>query len=203
MIGLTFKAIRFIRRVINRVTGLFHFKLYLLTKKIKVKNPEINGKTYLSFGRKSKIIFGERLRINSDLRSNPIGRSNGTSIVVEGEAVLKIGDDVGISNSAIFCRRSIEIGNRTLIGGNCVIYDTDFHSLHSETRKIKDLDGHNSNSKSVKIGDDVFIGAHTTILKGVIVGNKSIIGAGSVVTKNIPPGEIWAGNPAKYISKAE
>jgi acetyltransferase-like isoleucine patch superfamily enzyme len=51
----------------------------------------------------------------------------------------------------------------------------------------------------VIIEDNVFIGAHSTILKGVTIGKNSVIGACSVVTKNIPPNEIWAGNPAKFI----
>lgn len=49
------------------------------------------------------------------------------------------------------------------------------------------------------INDNVFIGAHSIILKGVTVGRNSIIGAGSVVARNIPENEIWAGNPAKKI----
>lgn len=40
------------------------------------------------------------------------------------------------------------------------------------------------------------IGANATILCGVTIGEKAMIGAGSVVTKNIPPGELWYGNPA-------
>ena len=55
----------------------------------------------------------------------------------------------------------------------------------------------------VIIKDGAFIGAHSIILKGVIIGEKSIVGAGSVVTKSIPDGEIWAGNPAKFIRKIE
>lgn len=55
----------------------------------------------------------------------------------------------------------------------------------------------------VVIKDGVFIGAHCIILKGVTIGEKSIIGAGSVVTKSIPDGEIWAGNPAKFIRRIE
>ena len=39
------------------------------------------------------------------------------------------------------------------------------------------------------------------ILKGVTIGENSVVGAGSVVTKDIPSGEVWAGNPAKFIRK--
>lgn len=49
------------------------------------------------------------------------------------------------------------------------------------------------------IKDNAFIGAHSIILKGVTIGEKSIIGAGSVVARDVPDGEIWAGNPAKFI----
>ena len=48
----------------------------------------------------------------------------------------------------------------------------------------------------VTIGDRVFIGAGSIILPGVSIGSDTIVGAGSVVTKDIPSGEIWAGNPA-------
>lgn len=66
-----------------------------------------------------------------------------------------------------------------------------------------EMDKINTNNKPVIIGDNVFIGAHSTILKGVTVGNNSIVGACSVVTRSIPENEIWGGNPAKFIKKIE
>lgn len=51
----------------------------------------------------------------------------------------------------------------------------------------------------VDIGNNVFIGASTTILPGVKIGDNVIIGAGSVVSKDIPAGSVAAGNPAKVI----
>jgi acetyltransferase-like isoleucine patch superfamily enzyme len=51
----------------------------------------------------------------------------------------------------------------------------------------------------VCIGDNVFIGMHSTILKGVSIGNNVIIGANSLVTHDIPDNCVAAGNPARVI----
>lgn len=53
----------------------------------------------------------------------------------------------------------------------------------------------------VKIGERAFIGMNTLIVNAITIGNLAVVGAGSVVLKNIPAGEIWAGNPAKFIRK--
>lgn len=49
------------------------------------------------------------------------------------------------------------------------------------------------------IGSNCFIGGRAIILPGVRVGDGSIVAAGAVVTKNVPPGSIVAGNPARVI----
>lgn len=53
----------------------------------------------------------------------------------------------------------------------------------------------------VTIGDNVFIGMNTLIVNAVNIGDGAVIGAGSIVSKDIPAGEIWAGNPARFIKK--
>ena len=58
-------------------------------------------------------------------------------------------------------------------------------------------------SGKVKIGNNVFIGMKTTILKGVTVGNNVIIGANSLVNKNIPDNCVVGGNPARIIMSIE
>lgn len=60
-----------------------------------------------------------------------------------------------------------------------------------------------SSGGGVKIGNNVFIGMKTTILKGVHVGNNVIIGANSLVNKDIPDNCVVAGNPAKVIMTLE
>jgi maltose O-acetyltransferase len=51
----------------------------------------------------------------------------------------------------------------------------------------------------VVVGENVFVGDRTMILKGVTIGRDAVIGAGSVVTKSIPEAVIAAGNPARVI----
>ena len=48
-----------------------------------------------------------------------------------------------------------------------------------------------------------YIGANTVICKPVTIGEGAVVGASSVVTKDIPPFEVWAGNPARFIRKRE
>lgn len=59
--------------------------------------------------------------------------------------------------------------------------------------------GRNYKLGEVHIEEDSFIGCNTIICSSITIGKGSIVGAGSVVTKDIPPYQCWAGNPAKYI----
>jgi acetyltransferase-like isoleucine patch superfamily enzyme len=137
--------------------------------------------------------------MNNGRYYNKIGRQQPSMFVVRKNVFLSFADNVGISSSAFYCTLKISVGNNVKIGGNCVCYDTDFHSLNFLERRDRKLDSEKSKSLPVVIEDDVFIGAHSTILKGVTIGKGSIIGAGSVVSKSIPPNEIWGGNPIVYI----
>ena len=55
--------------------------------------------------------------------------------------------------------------------------------------------------KPVVIKKNAFLGVGTIICKSITIGEGAIVGAGSVVTKDIPPYEIWGGNPAHFINK--
>jgi acetyltransferase-like isoleucine patch superfamily enzyme len=106
-----------------------------------------------------------------------------------------------MSSCSIVCHEKIIIGNNVNLGGNVVVYDTDFHSLNAADPLDVKVDQQNTQPRQVLLYDGVFVGAHVTILKGVTIVENSIIGAGSVVTKDVPPNEVWAGNPAKFVRK--
>lgn len=145
--------------------------------------------------------IGTNTRINSNFRSNPIGGNNFCSFFINKGAKITIGNNVGISNSSFYSNCSITIEDNVFIGGDCRIYDTDFHSkelmnrLSNPEREIS--------SKPIIIKQGAFIGASCILLKGISIGEESIIGAGSVVSKSIPSRQIWAGNPIKYIKNID
>ena len=158
-----------------------------------------NGLMSLNFHKNSTILFGENVIFNNSTRSNFVGLSKKSTIFVGNNAKLEIGENSGFSNVSIFATVLIKIGKHCNIGGNCFIWDNDFHPINYLERR-KHVQS-NIRSLPIVIGDDVFIGANSIILKGVTIGEKSVIGAGSVVTKSVPREEIWAGNPARFIKK--
>lgn len=122
-----------------------------------------------------------------------------SSLWVRRGAVLKIGDNFGINGGLICVANKIVIGSNVKIGGGTKIFDTDFHPVNFEDRRFSD---EQTKTAPVVIGDDVFVGTSCLILKGVTIGARSVIAAGSVVTHNVPPDEIWGGNPARFIKSA-
>jgi acetyltransferase-like isoleucine patch superfamily enzyme len=52
----------------------------------------------------------------------------------------------------------------------------------------------------VTLEDGVVIGGGATVLPGLIVHENAVLAAGSILTKNLPSGEVWAGNPARFHS---
>lgn len=146
----------------------------------------------------SKIIIGNNFKVNSSFKSNNIGINARSRITTnEKYAEIIIGENVGISGTVISAFNKISIGDNTLIGGNVLITDSDWHTVDPDFR----FDGARTKTAEVEIGRNVFIGTRSIVLKGVRIGDNSVIGAGSVVVKDIPENVIAAGNPCVVIKK--
>ena len=151
------------------------------------------------------VTIGDNFHLTSGDGINPICRNIRACIHLGSpQAVITIGNHVGMSSPCIWIQNKLTIGNHVNIGGNCIILDTDTHQIDYLARRGEKAADTNAptttvQSAPVTIEDDVWIGANCIILKGVTIGARSIIGAGSVVTKSIPADCIAAGNPCKVI----
>lgn len=145
-----------------------------------------------------KITLGNDVSIHSSPNVNPVAGGSRTHLFAGyGGGCISIGNHVGISHSAITAYENIVIEDNVLIGSNCMISDTDFHSIEYYQRMERpDL---HVKTAPVHIGEGAFIGARSIILKGVHIGKHAVVGAGSVVTRSVSDNEVWAGNPARFI----
>jgi len=110
---------------------------------------------------------------------------------------IAIGDDTAMSGAVLYGRENITIGRNCLLGANSRIFTTDFHPLRAQDRLARNTEA--ISSAPVVLEDVVWIGADVIILKGVTIGRGSVIAAGSIVTKDIPPGVLAGGVPARVI----
>lgn len=113
-------------------------------------------------------------------------------------AEITIGAGSGLSGTTLCSAVGITIGRRVLCGADVLVADTDFHPIQRSRRAGLPIPAGDM-SDVVVIEDDVFLGARSIVLKGVRIGTGTVVGAGSVVSRNLPPGVVAAGNPARVI----
>lgn len=157
----------------------------------------IFGMPIIQRHRRSAMSLGNRLELRSWYATNPLAPNHPVVLATwQAGAILTLGDGCGLTGAVVVAAQRVEIGQRVLLGANCTITDTDFHPLDPAARQRDILAGA---SAPIIIGDDVFVGMHSLILKGVTLGAGCVVGAGSVVTRDVPPGAIVAGNPARLV----
>ena len=108
---------------------------------------------------------------------------------------IKLGHGAGIGTRSSI-PTGVSIGKYTMIGIDVLMF-TNEHRYDDINTPIG-LQGR-TEVKPIVIEDDVWIGSRSLIMKGVTIGHGAIIAAGSVVTKDVPPYEIWGGNPAHFL----
>lgn len=188
------------RNIISKIYIIAYLIKLKLKKNIKVGvNLRIRGPIKIDCKKSGLIKIGDNFNLTSGLMINPLGRNILSQIRVDKGGKLIIGDNVGMSNVSIWAKDKITVGNNVKIGADVLIMDSNMHSIDFISRRSEATDMNNTQNKEVLIGDDVFIGARTIINKGVNIGSRSIIAAGSVVVSSVPKGEVWGGNPAKFI----
>ncbi|GAA5417187.1 2,3,4,5-tetrahydropyridine-2,6-dicarboxylate N-acetyltransferase [Paraliobacillus ryukyuensis] len=106
---------------------------------------------------------------------------------------MKVGENTSF---ALMVMLDIMFPEKITVGSNSVIgYNT---TLLAHEYLIKEY-----RLGAIKIGNEVMIGANTTVLPGVTIGDGAVVSAGTVVHKDVPAGAFVAGNPMRVIYTAE
>ena len=150
-------------------------------------------------GNKNKIKIGSNCHIRGKL------------IILPYAAQISIGNNCYIGeDTRILSGESITIGDNVLISHNVNIIDTNSHELNpmersqSFIRLLKEGQPKEKGAvitKSIVIGNNVWINFNSVILKGVKIGDNCIIAPGSILLNDFPSNVLIAGNPAKIIKE--
>lgn len=122
---------------------------------------------------------------------------------------IEIGQFCSVGPSTrIWSQERVSIGDHVLISHTVTIMDTDGHEADPAARRFETesilstglpAEKGQVATGAIAIGNDVWIGCLSVILKGVRIGNRAVVGAGSVVTRDVPDDAVVAGNPARTI----
>lgn len=152
-----------------------------------INEGEISGTEILMVGMNNQIRIHKGTKF---ITANIVLRGNG--------CILEIGSHSTFGSGLyMVCMgngNSIKIGSDCMFADNVELWNTDSHpvkDMHSGITVNK--------SKPVNIGNKVWVGKNTVILKGVNIGNGVVTGINSLVTKSLPDNTVCVGNPAKPV----
>lgn len=154
---------------------------------LRMRGMSIGAKTHIGtrtvVHRPGSVTLGSRVELEHDV------------FIKVAAGSLRIGDFTFVGRGCQFdIVESVFVGDHTLLAPGVFVTD---HTHNHKAGALLDQQG--ERSAPVKIGSDVWIGAHAVVLLGVTIGDGAIVGAGAVVTKDIEPYGIVAGVPARVI----
>lgn len=121
---------------------------------------------------------------------------HGSKISVGKNGQLSIGADFNITaESSIVCFHKISFGDNCLLSWQIMMMDTDFHKIYEGDNIV-------NGDAPISVGNNVWIGARSTILKGTTIPDGCVVAANSLVTKSFSEtNTIIGGSPASVLKK--
>lgn len=160
---------------LNCIFGMIKILLYkiLYFNRISFKNiPKMNASFKIAIKKGSTLKIGKNFRTRNNISFRAYDNSK-----------IEIGDNCFFNDGcSLNGRKKIKIGNDFKAGQNVMIYDND-HDYKKDINQYITSD--------VIIGDNVWIGANTIILKGVTIGNNVVVAAGSIVRHDIDDNTVF------------
>jgi acetyltransferase-like isoleucine patch superfamily enzyme len=156
----------------------------------------------LTVGRGTRISRGARIA-NRPRGRIVLGRGceiHAGAILASYGGTIQLGERCSVNPYTIlYGHGGLRIGNDVRIAAGCVVIPEN-HRIDDPTRTIAEQ---GRVQQGIVIEDDVWIGAHVTVLDGVTIGRGAVIAAGAVVTKDVPPLSVAAGVPARVVRSRE
>ncbi|WRP06320.1 acyltransferase [Rossellomorea aquimaris] len=160
LISVSYTLIKFL------VIKMFHWKSFKFSL-IERFSPN----TEIDIGKNARLILNKRVRAHSH-----------TKLRVRNSAELIVGENTAFNYGCIITsHHKIKIGKNSIFGPNVLVYDHDH-----DFRTAGGVKENKYRTSPVEIGDNVWIGANTVILRGTKIGNNCVIGSGSIVKGEYP-----------------
>jgi acetyltransferase-like isoleucine patch superfamily enzyme len=151
------------------------------------------------FNNANRLVLGDGVYLRSISRKYQAAMYFPTTILIDvKDAFVKIGNNSRINGTYIHAQKGITIGSSCVIASGVNILDSNGHQVYSHDR----TSGRDT-PEEIIIGNNVWIGLNSIILKGSSIGDNSVVSAGSVVKGHFPANVILQGNPAVVIKTLE
>ena len=148
------------------------------------------------------VLIGANVKISVfvNLYGCSVGDNTRIGAFVEIQKGAAIGKNCKISSHTFICE-GVTVQDNVFIGHNVTFINDKYPRATRADGSLQTEEDWSVVPTLVESGAS--IGSSVSVLCGVTIGTGAMVGAGSVVTKDIPPGEIWAGNPARFVRKAD
>ena len=127
-----------------------------------------------------------------------IGNNSKIGAFTEIQKEVIIGENCKICTNTVICT-GVVISDNCFIGNGTIFINDNHPKAVNEKNELESWLNWKERFREIVVENNVSIGSNCTIRGGVTIGKGASIGAGSMVVKNVPDGEVWAGNPAKRL----